>query len=250
MTMSKKKYGCDISFVGGLYTEDHTYFDDMADKLTDYSKGYLEGLIRSQMEIQGMSIVEKSMDKRVLADMINASGIKPGYDGVETYEYLYSNYVINRKITSVERTEIIREIGKRHSMDLYTRDASFGGEGITNKGRVDYYLEMPYVFKMSKINLNITLRSIQRGIPLRAMDIMGCGGFLLTNYQEDFLSFFEPGVDYVYYEGRRDLLEKIDYYIEHEEERKEIAENGHMKVLEYHTYEKRLEEIIRMVTEI
>ena len=38
------------------------------------------------------------------------------------------------------------------------------------------------MFANSKVNLNITLRNIKTGIPLRALDIMGAGGFLLTNY--------------------------------------------------------------------
>ena len=52
---------------------------------------------------------------------------------------------------------------------------------------------MPLVFQNSKINLNITLRSIKNGIPLRAIDIMGAGGFLLTNYQNDFGLHFTDG---------------------------------------------------------
>ena len=56
---------------------------------------------------------------------------------------------------------------------------------VINMGSVDYYDMMPYVFKCSDINLNITLRSIKTGIPLRAMDIMGAGGFLMSNYQVD-----------------------------------------------------------------
>ena len=106
---------------------------------------------------------------------------------------------------------------------------------------------MPYVFKNSEINLNITLRSIQRGIPLRCFDIMGCGGFLITNYQEDLFQFFEPNKDFVYYESREDLIEKIDYYLEHEEERKSIARSGHDKVVAFHSYEHRLKEIIAIV---
>ena len=64
-------------------------------------------------------------------------------------------------------------------------------------GEVHYMYEMPLVFKCSKINLNITLRSIRNGIPLRAMDIMGAGGFLLTNHQNDFAMHFVDGEDYV-----------------------------------------------------
>ncbi len=94
------------------------------------------------------------------------------------------------------------------------------------------------------MNLNITLRSIVSGIPLRAMDIMGCGGFLLTNYQADFLEYFVPEKDYVYYEDLTDLVEKAGYYLIHEEERMAIARSGYQKVKEQHTYHERVRQML------
>ncbi len=243
----RKKWGGEISFVGSLYNESHNYYEQIEDRLSDYSKGYLNGLMRSQMEIQGMDLVEKNLSPRVLREMIDILGVKPGYDSVETYEYIYSNYVVDRKITSLERTEIISMIGERYPVNLFTKGGDFKPAGVTNRGKIDYYNDMPYVFKTSDINLNIALRSIQRGIPLRAMDIMGCGGFLLTNYQEDMLRYFIPGEDLVYYESRRDLMDKIEYYLQHDEKRRAIAERGLARVRADHTYEQRLEEIIDIV---
>lgn len=243
----RKKWGGEIAFVGNLYTEGHNYYDQIESKLSDYSKGYLNGLMRAQMEINGASIVEGAIPESVMNEMVDAFGAKPNYDGVETYDYIYSNYVIDRKITALERSEILEEIGEKHQVNLFTGDKNYKPKGVINRGKVDYYKEMPHVFKNTDINLNITLRSIQRGIPLRCMDIMGCGGFLLTNYQEDFLHFFEPFEDYVYFESRQDLMDKIDYYLEHEDERLQIAENGYKKVKEYHNYKVRLEEILDVV---
>lgn len=243
----RKKYGGEIAFVGNLYTEGHNYYDQIKDKLSDYSKGYLEGLMKSQMEIAGINFIEKSLPGKVMQEMIDAFGAKPNYDGVETYEYIYSNYVVNRKITALERTEILSMIGERFTVNLYTGDKSFSPKGVLNKGKIDYYDEMPYVFKSSDINLNITLRSIQKGIPLRCMDIMGCGGFLLTNYQEDMLNFFTPGVDYVYYESRQDLMEKVQYFLKNPDERIKIAQNGHDKVKKDHGYRNRLKVIFDIV---
>ena len=117
---------------------------------------------------------------------------------------------------------------------------------VINKGPIDFYDNMPYVFKCSKINLNITLRSIKSGIPLRCMDIMGAGGFLLTNYQADFLEYFTPDKDFVYYESIDDLIRKCDYYIKHEDERKAIALNGYNKVKEFHNYKVRLNDIFKI----
>ncbi len=243
----RKMYGGKVSFVGGMYNDRGNFYDRIYDELSDYSKGYLNGLIRSQMQIDGLNIIEHSLKSEVLKDMVNVLGLKPNFDGVESYEYLYSNYVMNRKITSVERQEIISMIGTKVPVNLYTNDDGFVSKGVANKGQIDYYDQMPYVFKCSDINLNITLRSIQKGIPLRAMDIMGCGGFLLTNYQEDFLRFFTPGEDYVYYDGRQDLMEKIEYYLSHEDERLKIAENGFNKVKKEHDIKLRLEEILDIV---
>ena len=76
------------------------------------------------------------------------------------------------------------------------------------------------------------------------MEIMGAGGFLLTNYQSDFLQHFEPDVDFVYYESIEDACQKAAYYLQHEEEREQIARNGLAKVQMYHTYEKRLAEML------
>ena len=116
--------------------------------------------------------------------------------------------------------------------------------GLREHGLVDYRSEMPLVFKQSKINLNITLRSIRSGIPLRGFDIMGAGGFLLSNYQADLLELFVPDEDFVYYTSKEELLRKIDYYLRHEEERKAIAKNGHDKIAERHTYRHRVREML------
>lgn len=245
--INKEGYIHDVSFVGQLYTGKHSFYDRIEDQLSDYSRGYLRGLMRAQMEIDGFNFIEESLQPDVLKDMVDALELKPNHDGVESYEYLYSNYVINRKITSIERTEIISEIGGKYGIDLYTSDMSFAKEGVINHGKIDYYTEMPEVFTKSKINLNITLRSIQKGIPLRNMDILGCGGFLLTNYQEDMLRFFVPDEDFVYYESRKDMLDKIGYYLEHDEERCAIAKSGYEKVRDHHTYENRTDVIIDTV---
>ena len=144
-------------------------------------------------------------------------------------------------------TEIGKRLGDKYSVALYTRDRQFSAAGIDSRGDVDYYKEMPYVFKCSKINLNFTLRSIYRGIPLRAFDIMGAGGFLLSNYQADLCEHFVPGDDFVFYESDEDLLNKLDWYLEHDEERQRIARNGHDKVSKLHTWDIRMQQILNTI---
>ncbi len=232
----------DISFVGSLYTESHNFFDRM-ENLSPYAKGYLEGLMQAQMNVQGCNFIQGSLSP-IMEELYRALPMDPNPDGVETREYLYAQYVINRKLTGLERLRLLTGITQKYTLDLFTLDPAFSLPNLRNHGTADYYSEMPLVFKKSRINLNISLRSIKSGIPLRAFDIMGSGGFLLSNYQEDFLENFTPGVDFEYYESERDLLQKIEYYLTHEEERLAIAKNGHDQVAAAHTYRDRVREML------
>ena len=209
------KYSADISFVGSLYTERKQYYEEIAPKLNPYSLGYIDGLIKAQLQIDGMNFIEECLTPQVVADMERASNLAIYPDSAETLEYLFANYIINRQATIIERKEILTMIGEKFPMKLYTynQNNSFSPKGVENMGPADYFEVMPYVFKLSKINLNITLRSIQRAIPLRCFDILGAGGFLLTNFQPDFLRHFVPDEDYVFYESRTDLMDKIEYYL-------------------------------------
>ena len=69
----------------------------------------------------------------------------------------------------------------------------------------------------------------------------------MSNFQSDFLDFFVPGEDFVYYESKEDLLQKIGYYLEHEKEREAIAKRGHDKVAAGHTYRHRVREMLKSV---
>lgn len=79
------------------------------------------------------------------------------------------------------------------------------------------------------------------------MDIMGAGGFLLTNYQNDFMELFEPDWEFVYFTSLEDALYKIAYYLEHEDERAQIAQNAREKMWSEFTYEKQVQRMLGVV---
>lgn len=235
----------DISFIGSLYTEKHNFFERM-ENLSDYAKGYLDALMAAQMNVHGYNFIQETISP-IMDDLYQALPIMPNADGVETKEYLYAQYVINRKITGLERNDLIRSIAGRYPFDLFTHDRNFSLPGLINHGPVDNFREMPLVFRQSRINLNISLRSILSGIPQRAFDIMGSGGFLLSNYQNDFADYFTPGEHFDFYESKADLLNKIDYYLTHDAERLQIARNGHDLIAAAHTYRHRVREMLGSV---
>lgn len=236
----------DVSFVGSLYNEDHNFFDRMTD-LDDYTKGYLDAIMASQQKINGYFFIEELLTPDILGAMKRALAYDTLPGGTESDSYIYAHYFIARKITALERQDILAKVSEKFDTKLYTHNATPSLPHVTNMGAIDYYDVMPHVFKNSKINLNITLRSIRSGMPLRAWDIMGAGGFLLTNFQEDFLDYFVPGEDFDYYDGTDDLLSKIEYYLSHDKEREEIAHNAFLKVSLAHTYEHRVDTMLQIM---
>ncbi len=103
---------------------------------------------------------------------------------------------------------------------------------------------MPKVFLFSKINLNFTSKPIRSGLPLRIWDILGAGGFLLTNFQSEIPEYFEVGKDLEAFASEEELVEKIRYYLAHDEEREEIARNGYQKAKEQYSLETRVRQML------
>ena len=268
------QYTSDISFVGSLYSEPKHRLYDKFSGMAAYEKGYLDALIEAQKHVYGDNFLCRMLTDNVLTEMEKCYPTDPNPTTAMTPAQMYAEFVLSRQVTAMERREILSMLGKIDGRDLqelgmrqeiakdsdaflmdeeknkdhgvkiirnlYTNDAAVTFAGWSNKGPVDYYKEMSSIFATSKINLNITLRSIKTGIPLRALDIMGAGGFLLTNYQAELLDYFVPGEDFDYYTDYEDLKNKIAFYLENDEIRERIAQNGCRKVREGHTIKQRL----------
>lgn len=242
------QYNCDVAFVGSLYNEEHNLYDRMQPRLGEYDQGYLEALMKAQSEVYGCFLMEEVLaHSEVLNRMRQAMPFSGDTDSFASDAYIYSNYFLGRKLTSMQRIEILSELGKHYQVNAYTGGDTAQMPGVRNCGCVEYFDEMPFAFYNAKINLNISLCSIQNGIPLRCFDILGSGGFLLTNYQADFEGQFCAGEDYVYYESKQDLYEKVAYYLVHEEERAAIARHGHDTAKAMHTYTIRLRQMMEIV---
>lgn len=85
---------------------------------------------------------------------------------------------------SILLNEVAKVFGDKYRFNLYSGSDLTRYPFLKNhRGIVYYHKQMPLVSAHSKINLNLSLRSIHLGIPLRVLDIMACSGFVMTNRQ-------------------------------------------------------------------
>lgn len=80
---------------------------------------------------------------------------------------------------------------------------------------------------------------------VRIYKIMSAGGFCLEEYSDGIEEFLENKI--VTYRTKEECLEKIQYYLSHEEERKKIAKEGMRLVCEKHTYTHRIKQVLEDV---
>lgn len=235
----KSRFASDISFIGSLYTEKCLYNNVT---LPPYEKGFAEGLIESQLNIYGYNFIEECLtDEFVKIFLENAPGhYEFPQNSRHAYKALVAQQYISVKAAEQERIRALTMLSQDFNVDLYTGSDTSAMPRVHNRGFAKSLTEMPLIFSQSKINLNITAKSIHSGLSLRIFDILGCGGFLLTNWQAELAEFFEPGTDLETYSSMEELHDKCAYYLSHDDERIKIARCGYEKVVSCHSYDKRL----------
>lgn len=168
--------------------------------------------------------------------------IHPDYDGTFDYDVIFvgsknyhPEYPYRPKLVNA-----LRELyGKRF--------LHVGGDGDTGVVRGD---DLNRIYARSKIAIGDTL-NIDFNYPYYSSDRLfestGRGGFTIYPNILGLDAFFEDKKEIVFYDhgNLRDLKEKIDYYLEHNEERESIRMAGHERAKREHTYKNRWESILK-----
>jgi spore maturation protein CgeB len=115
------------------------------------------------------------------------------------------------------------------------------------------------VFASSRVNLNLSNSSEVPGLKARLrrllhfhpppprppqikgrnFEVPGCGGFLLTERVPHLERYFELDREVAVFGGEDDLVDKVRYWLEHDGERRQVAEAGYRRVMAEHTYDHR-----------
>lgn len=235
-----EKYHAQVSFIGSLY---ESKLPQILAPVNEYTKGFLHALMDMQSRIYGSFLIDDCLTEELIEDINRQyAEVAPGTQFRLCKEAL--SFAMASEITRKDRILLLSLCGQRYDTRLYSYQNSEVIRNVKKCSPVNYITEMPKVFACTKINLNPSLRIIQTGIPLRAFDIMGAGGFLLSNYQEELLELFSNEEEVAVYESLEDAVCKADFYLRHEDLRKRIADNARIKTLNEHSLQRRFETIL------
>lgn len=144
-------------------------------------------------------------------------------------------------------TKLLESVAKTTKID-------FWGQGINSLSpfstiRKHYHgeawgLEMYKILAQSKIVINRHINAAENyANNMRLYETTGMGALLVTDMKDNLNDLFEVGKEVVAYENEKDLIEKIQYYLAHDDEREKIAKAGQRRTLKNHTYKIRMKEL-------
>ncbi len=253
---NEKDYRCDVSFVGSLYTgtASYSYYEIFRNEILnsdDTNEIEVWKLLDTLTERQAFTYDRDYLSQTLSSDpalteylysLMEQHNLTLDEDFDLDHQSLCYDGVLAKEVTAKERLKLLSEVAalcrdEAHHFRLFTA-SDLPADSILNaytpgNGYVNYIHEMPKVFAQSRINLNITLRTIRTGIPLRAIDVLSCGGFLLTNPQEELYDYLKEGEDFEVFRSVGECLDKIRYYLANEDKRAQIAWNGLKKAEKY-----------------
>ncbi len=245
---TRDRFTHDIAFVGSLYTEKCPY-DKLSPKTPEKLRGYLDGIMAAQEKVYGYYFIEDLLSDETVKGFIDNFPTfyrQPGDTHLTDRRTLAQLYIGN-KISANERVHTFTRLSQAYDVNIYTAsDTKKMPPGLHNMGLAKTLTEMPIIFREAGINLNITSKIIRTGLPLRIFDILSCGGFLITNYQEEIPELFTPGEDLVMYGSVDELIDLCGYYLDHREEARQIARHGYDTLRLNYTYDLQMEKLLLM----
>ncbi|SCY04362.1 Glycosyl transferases group 1 [Lachnospiraceae bacterium XBB2008] len=240
------RFGHPVSFVGNMY---EPVLPTLFTGMSDYQRGFIEAVAGAQSEIYGADLIGALIDDK-LAQSIDNEYSSKGISGLDINTRTL-RWAVYEYVTCKDRIRLLQTIGSYYDTHLYTFNLSDQMKSnlvnIHIHPSVDYMSEMPVIFKSTMINLCPVLRANVSGIPLRALDVMGCNAFLLASWQPELAENFIPGKEVVMYGSIEEACELTTYYLDNPDERMAIASAGYQKIKTDFSYNKQVDKIFKTV---
>jgi hypothetical protein len=148
-------------------------------------------------------------------------------------------------------TEILEQVAKKISVHVW-------GQGIeyldpASPLRRNYHgeawgLDMYRILAESKIVINRHIGIAgEYANNMRLYESTGMGAMLITDKKKNLKDMFKTDQEVVVYTDSEYLVNKVKYYLSHDDEREKIAKAGQKRTLKEHTYFTRMKELSKII---
>jgi len=213
----------DVAFCGNLYPdmlERSPFFADpeLRAIVEEVCAAKLAELDRSSFELLGEALERRPADVRARL------GLEPRRQRYWDF-YLF---VVWQAVNT--RVRIALLTGVRHEIEVFGMFADpssverLGAYGnLHYEGNAPHFDGLPGVYASTRVNVCVGNALIHRGLPSKLLDCLAAGGFALSDPKQDLVRVFGEDVRRIFFRDPDELGERIDHFLAHPRERREIV---------------------------
>jgi hypothetical protein len=221
------------------------YFDDcMKGQISHLEEVIKQGQQADIMYLTNRGEVEQYRERGVNARFITGGCDPTAHRMVDVTDPLYQSDVafIGRPNTP-DRAEFMQLLAKKFDLKLW--GSGWEKYGLSAVATDVYATEYRKICAGAKIILGWNIDpTIDLYFSNRTWYTLGCGGFLLTAYTPSLEEIFGQGKELDWFETIEECCDKIEYYLQHDEERQLIARAGYQLAHSEYSYDKMVEKIL------
>ena len=226
----------DFSMVASMYESDSL---NLLSSVNKYLKGYIDGLVEFQRKLQGGNIIESCLADDIVEDINTCLMKKTDMGAFTKLSKSDIALCLSREVTRRERMKAFLLLENKVGTAIYSKDKVKGLDNTFMGGEISYD-KTPDIYRNSKVNLNISFSGIESGIPLRVLDIIGCGGLVCSNPQPEIFEYFTPNESIVTFDSIEELMDKVIFLVNNDTVRNEIINEGMNIIKKAFSYEDRI----------
>lgn len=250
-----EQYGCDICMVGhnpGADKHIELFVENFSGELKDFVRDLYQSYIRYARETDQIFMRQEEFYFFIEEFAAKFYGFKLKQNILD---------VLSRDMREILNYNLFRELLADWLIKAGYTNIKLWGNGWKEMEKYRPYAMGPAengevlskILQASKIVVgnNIALTGASR-----VAEAMLSGAFYLGNYvpeEEDMVNirdYFTEGEELVIFRDKEDFLNKTAYYLEHESERRKLADAGRKKALEKLTYERFMHKVIEETAEM
>jgi spore maturation protein CgeB len=155
------------------------------------------------------------------------------------------HYLIHQYGTHKYRYNILDGIHD-DEVHLYGTD-NWQKDNIICHAKINYGSDLSKVYQQHAVNLNLSSLQLETSVNNRVFDCFASNAFVLSDYKRDMELIFPDCWRNISFANADELAEKARYYLSHAPERRALTYELHKQILQNHTYNHRLHEILQAI---
>ena len=166
----------------------------------------------------------------------------------KSQQYFGQKFIYNAYLAIKQRDRFAHFLKKRlgDSFELIG-DHWTANYGLPHTPRIWDMKELHDRMRRVPINLNLMKGNLETSFNVRHFEVTAYGGFMLTYYTPELPACFEIGKECDVFRDEAELLDRIAYYLNHDDERREIALAGQRRTLSEHLLSHRVRSLVKLL---